>query len=55
MFNFGEFFFVHRKNVPSQFPLWFIMIFLEKKSYPVMVYPLLPLPRLYRNLGMIPG
>ena len=26
-----------------------------KKSYPFMVHPLLPVPRLYRNLGVIPG
>ena len=25
------------------------------KSYPFMVHPLLPVPRLYGNLGMIPG
>ena len=27
----------------------------RKKSYPFMVHPLLPVPRLYRNLGVIPG
>ena len=26
-----------------------------KKSYPFMVHPLLPVPRSYRNLGVIPG
>ena len=26
-----------------------------KKSYPYMVHPLLPVPRLYRNLAVIPG
>ena len=27
----------------------------RNKSYPYMVHPLLPLPMLYRNLGVIPG
>ena len=32
-----------------------IPVFIEKKSYPFMVHPVLPVPRLYRNLGVIPG
>ena len=30
-------------------------IITEIKSYLFMVHPLLPVPRLYRNLGVIPG
>ena len=26
-----------------------------ESKYPFMVHPLLPVPRLYRNLGVIPG
>ena len=30
-------------------------LYFIKKSYPFMVHPLLPVPRSYRNLGVIPG
>ena len=44
------------KYVPSQFPLWFITWYLEKiNRVPLWCIPLLPLPSLYRNLGVIPG
>ena len=33
----------------------YYMTFIYKKSYPFMVHPLLPVPRSYRNLGVIPG
>ena len=53
------------KNVPgtqsvspvSQFPLYY-MIFIEiieKSRIPLWCIPLLPLPRLYHNLGVIAG
>ena len=32
----------------------YYMTFIQK-SYPFMVHPLLPVPRSYRNLGVIPG
>ena len=35
-------------------PFWFMYDIYWKKLYPFMVRPLLPLPRLYRNLGVIP-
>ena len=31
------------------------MIFIEKSRIPLWCIPVLPLPRLYRNLGVIPG
>ena len=49
-YNFSLFIQFYLKSVPIQFPLWFITWYLYKKSY-----LLLPVPRLYRNLGVIPG
>ena len=31
------------------------MMFIEKSRIPLWCIPLLPIPRLYRNLGVIPG
>ena len=47
------------KNYQSQvnkfYPCGLLHDIYIKKSYPFMVHPLLPVPRLYRNLGVIPG
>ena len=41
---------------PVSFPCGLLHdIYILKKSYPFMVHPLLPVPRLYRNLVVIPG
>ena len=54
--NFSLFIQIYLKSVPSQFPLWFITWYLYKKVVSLyMVHPLLPVPRLYRNFGVIPG
>ena len=38
------------------FPLWFITwYYIKKRLYPFMVHSLLPVPRLYRNMSVIPG
>ena len=46
----SKFFFVHPKFISSVSLVVYYMIFIEKNRI-----PLLPLPRLYRNLGVIPG
>ena len=40
---------------PVSFPCGLLHDIYRKKSYPFVVHPLLTLPRLYRNLGVIPG
>ena len=42
------------KLYPVSFPCG-LLHDIYKKLYPFMVHPLLPVPRLYRNLGVIPG
>ena len=55
----SKFFFVHpnlsKICTQSVSLVVYYMIFIFKKLYPIMVHPLLPVPRLYRNLGVIPG
>ena len=46
---------VYLKMYPVSFPCGLLHDIYKRKSYPFMVHPLLPVPRLYRNLGMIPG
>ena len=47
------FFFVHPNT--QSVSLCGLLHDIDKKSYPFMVHPLLPVPRLYRKLGVIPG
>ena len=44
---------LYKQLITSQFPFWFDIW--KEKWYPLKVIPLLPLPRLYRKRGLIPG
>ena len=53
--NFYLFIQICLKMYPVSFPCGLLHDIYRKTAYPYMVHPLLPLPRLYRNLGVIPG